>query len=265
MSTLKFQVEKLQSQIKLSSNAQENETIIKANSNILNRLNKSLGELVSTKAKFNVMPLISSLDKQLIPRLEGGEGEGFLISELSELVLGDDVKGLLVDSKSSISHFSEKWKELEHKAQQDDSLNNSIVAVKSLTKTISSLNDNYWDQWLINLENEFFVEEIVLEQQSTIPGQSTTLATYTKAKANFDAEKLSKDINPSLVKDLHDLKSELSSLREKMDTSELPTEVAKFLKELNGIGRTPTLDLVTPTVFEWLSKQGLLPTLKISR
>jgi len=139
MSTLKYQVEKLQNQIKLSSNAQENETIIKANSNILNRLNKSLAELTSNKAKFDVMPLISNLDEHLIPRLEGGEG--FLISESSGLVIGDDVKGLLVDANNSISIFTEKWKELEHKAQQDDSLQNSILSLKGLTERIGELNE----------------------------------------------------------------------------------------------------------------------------
>ena len=50
-----------------------------------------------------------------------------------------------------------------------------------------------------------------------------------------------------------------------MDTSDLPEGVAKFLKELDAPWSTPTLELLTPTVFEWLTKQGLLSKLKISR
>lgn len=262
MSTLKSQVEKLQNQIKLSSNAQENETIIKANSNILNRLNKSLSELVSNKAKFDVMPLISNLDEHLIPRLEGGEG--FLISESSGLVIGDDVKGLLVDANNSISIFTEKWKELEHKAQQDDSLQNSILSLKGLTERIGELNDKYWDKWLANLENSFVVEEVVLEQQSSL-GKKETYQKYNSLKASFDTEKTSKNVNSGLVFSLNSLKEKLVTLRGEMDTSDLPEGVAKFLKELDAPWSTPTLELLTPTVFEWLTKQGLLSKLKISR
>jgi len=264
MSTLKVQVEKLQSQIKLSSNAQENETIIKANYNILNRLNKSLRELTNNKAKFDVMPIISQFDAQLIPHIEGDEFNGFLISELSELVLGDDVKKLLVDAKSSILLFSEKWKELEHEAQQDDSLNNSIVALKCLTTIISDLNDKYWEKWLINLENDFVVEEVVLEQQSSL-GKKDVYQQYNKQKDNFDTEKLAIDVNSDLVTSLNNMKEKLIKLRDQMDTSDLPEGVAKFLKELDSPYSIATLNLVTPTVFEWLNKQGLLSKIKISR
>jgi hypothetical protein len=264
MSTLKFQVEQLQSQIKLSSNAQENETIIKANSNILNRLNKSLAELTSNKNKFNVMPLISELDAQLIPRIENDKSDGFLIGESSELILGDDVKALLENAKESTSLFIEKWRELEHKAQQDDSLNNSIVALRNLTKAINDINDKYWDQWLIHLENDFVVEEVVLEQQISL-GKKETYQKYNRLKANFDTDKTSKNVNSGLVSSLNSLKEQLVTLRGEMDTSDLPEGVAKFLKELDAPWSTPTLELLTPTVFEWLTKQDLLSKLKISR
>ena len=52
MSTLKLQVKEFQNQISLSFNAQENETIIAANSYVLKRLNKSLVDLTSKKVKF---------------------------------------------------------------------------------------------------------------------------------------------------------------------------------------------------------------------
>ncbi|MBA6295977.1 hypothetical protein [Colwellia sp. MB02u-9] len=264
MSTLKSQVDKLQSQIKLSSNAQENEKIIEANSNILNRLNKSLGELTSNKAKFNVIPLISQLDEQLIPSTEGDESDGFLISESSGLVLGDDIEALLESAKVSLSLFSEKWKELGHEAQQDDSLNNSIVALKSLTKIISGLNDKYWDQWLINLENDFVVEDVVLEQQTSL-GKDKVYNEYNKLKAKFYVDKLSKDFNSSLVDSLNHSKEHLIKLRDQMDMSELPEDVVKFLKDLDSNYRVATLELITPDVFAWLTKQDLLSKLKISR
>ncbi|MBA6304935.1 hypothetical protein [Colwellia sp. MB02u-14] len=264
MSTLKSQVDKLQSQIKLSSNAQENETIIEANSNILNRLNKSLGELTSNKTKFNVIPLISQLDEQLIPSTEGDESDGFLISESSGLVLGDDIKALLDRAKVSLPLLSEKWKELGHEAQQDDSLNNSIVALKSLTKIISGLNDKYWDQWLINLEKDFFEEEAVLERQSNL-GKKGIFEKYITLKARFDAEKTSKDVNSDLVSSLISLKEKLVILRGQMDTSDLPEGVAKFLKEVSSPYSTTTLELLTPKVLEWLTKKDLLSKYKVSR
>lgn len=263
MSTLKFQVEKLQSQIKLSSNAQENETIIKANSNILNRLNKSLKELTNNKTKFNVIPVVSDLDEQLIPRINDEVNAGFLIYESSELVLGDDVKVLLANAKKDTSLFIEKWKELEHKAQQDDSLQNSIVSLKGFTERIGELNDKYWDKWLANLENSFVVEEVVLKQQINL-GKKEVYDNYNKYKNNFDMEKTSKDINVDLVSSLNILKEKLVSLRGQMDKSNLPEGVAEFLKQLDAPWSTPTLKLLTPTVLEWLTKQGLL-NLKISR
>jgi len=264
MSTLKSQVEKLQSQIKLSSNAQENETIIKANSIILNRLNKSLGDLTRNKTKFNVMPLISGLDEQLFPRFEDDDSDGYLISASSGLVLGDDIKGLLERAKASSSLFTEKWKELEHNAQQDDSLNNSISSLKELTTFINNLNDKYWNQWLINLKNDFVVEEAVLEQQSSL-GKKDVYQQYNKLKDKFDAEKLIINVNSDLVSSLNSLKEKLVKLRGEMDTSDLPEGVSEFLKQLDAPWSTPTLELLTPSVFEWLTKQDLLSKLKISR
>ncbi|AOW76239.1 hypothetical protein A3Q34_04825 [Colwellia sp. PAMC 20917] len=263
MSTLKSQVDALQVQIKLSSNSQENETIIKANTNILNRLNKSLRELTSNKTKFTVMPVVSDLDEQLIPRIDNEVNEGFLINESSELVLGDDVKALLVNAKKDTSLFIEKWKELEHKAQQDDSLHNSIVSLKDLTEKIGGLNDKYWDKWLANLENGFVVEEVVLKQQINL-GKKEVYDNYNKYKNIFETEKSSMNINVDLVWSLNTLKEKLVSLRGQMDKSKLPEGVAEFLKQLDAPWSTPTLKLLTPTVLEWLTKQGLLD-LKISR
>ncbi|ALO34573.1 hypothetical protein CMT41_07480 [Colwellia sp. MT41] len=264
MSTIKLQVKELQEQISLSANAQKNETIINANSNILKRLNASLIKLERAKTKFNTMPLISSLDSQLIPHREGDESNGYLISEDKEFILGNDIESLLEGSKDSMCTFSEKWNDMNYKAQQDESLNNSIHSLESFTKIISSLNNIYWEKWVINLENDFVVEDVVLEQQTSL-GKKEVYKDYNKLKATFDVEKLSKAVNSGLVSSLNYMKEELIKLRDQMDKSELPEDVVKFLKELDAPWSTPTLELVTPAVFEWLSKQGLLQKLKISR
>lgn len=264
MSTLKLQIKEFQNQISLSSNTQENETIIETNSNVLKRLKKSLDELSNNQAKFSVMPLISTYDDQLLPPLGGAESNGYLMTESSELALGDDVKILLENAKEGVSIFSNKWKELNYKAQQDDSLNDSIVGLRNLTKIISGLNDKYWDKWIVSLEKNFVVEEVVLEQQTSL-GKKEVYQKYNKLKANFETEKMSRNVDVDLVSSLNLLKEQLVKLREQMDSSALPEGVADFLKQLDAPWSTPTLDLVTPTVFDWLSKQGLLSKLKISR
>tara|TARA_B110000211_G_scaffold235021_1_gene308549 strand:+ start:15846 stop:16643 length:798 start_codon:yes stop_codon:yes gene_type:complete len=264
MSTLKLQIKEFQNQISLSSNTQENETIIEANSNVLKRLKKSLGELSSNQAKFSVMPLISTNDDQLLPILGSDERNGYLMTESSEFALGDDVKILLENAKEVVSIFSNKWQEVNYKAQQDDSLNDSIVGLRSFTQIISGLNDKYWDKWIVSLERSFVVEEVVLEQQTSL-GKKEVYQKYNKLKVNFETEKLSRNVDVDLVSSLNLLREKLVKLREQMDRSALPEGVADFLKQLDAPWSTPTLDLVTPTVFDWLNKQGLLSKLKISR
>tara|TARA_R110002167_G_scaffold137654_1_gene324725 strand:- start:18816 stop:19613 length:798 start_codon:yes stop_codon:yes gene_type:complete len=265
MSTLKKQIKELQNQINLSSNAQENETIIEANTDVLKRLNDSLKMLKRAEVIFRVMPLISRLDDQLVPRRKDVENTGYLIGEGSKFVLGDDIKSLLENAKESMNIFTDKWKDINFKAQQDESLNEFDIHLKNFSEVINSLNNKYWKTWLSNLENHFVVEEIVLEQQKTIPGKKDIYSQYNNFKARFDAGKVSKDVNSSLVSSLNNLKEELIKLRAQMDRSELPKDVAKFLKELDATWSTPTLELVTPNVFEWLRNQGLLTKLKVSR
>jgi hypothetical protein len=264
MNTLKSQVEKLQSQINLSSNAQENETIIEANSNVLKRLSKSLNELSSNQAKFSVMPLISTYDDQLLPSLGVDDSNGYLMTESSELALGDDVRILLENAKEVVSLFSDKWQEENYKAQQDDSLNDSIVGLRDFTRIISGLNDRYWNKWIVSLEKDFFEEEVVLERQIDL-GKKEVYEKYNSLKGRFNVEKASKDINSGLVSSLVSLKDQLANLLDQMNTSDLPEGVAKFLKEVRSPYSTTTLQLLTPTVLEWLTKQDLLSTYKISR
>jgi hypothetical protein len=264
MSTLKVQIKELQNQISLSSNAQENETIIAANTNVLKRLNKSLDELTNNKRKFKAIQNISTYDDQLFPSLSDDEKNGYLINESTKLVLGDDVKVSLESAKKSISIFSEKWEEINFKAQQDDSLSDSTISLQNFTKIINNLNDSYWNKWINNLEMDFFVDEAILKQQVSL-GRKDVLQKYNDFKAKFDTEKLLKDVNAGLVSSLYKLRGNLIEARDEMDRSDLPEGVAEFLKELDAPWSTPTLQLVTPTVFDWLDKQGLLSKLKISR
>ena len=81
----------------------------------------------------------------------------------------------------------------------------------------------------------------------------------------LNVEKVSKDINSGLVSSLVSLKEQLANLLDQMNTSDLPEGVAKFLKEVRSPYSTTTLQLLTPTVLEWLTKQDLLSTYKISR
>eukprot|EP00916_Digyalum_oweni_P015180 GHVL01024798.1.p1 GENE.GHVL01024798.1~~GHVL01024798.1.p1 ORF type:complete len:269 (+),score=45.42 GHVL01024798.1:861-1667(+) len=268
MSTLKLQIEEFQTQIFLASHSQENETIIKANSNVLTRFNNQLTSLEDAQNKFLVMPIIPSLNDILPKNVEEYEIDElgcYFLNEQEKLKLSDSVGALLNVSKETFVTFVDMWKEINFKAQQNESLSEAINGLKTFTDAIRVLNDRYWVKWLTNLEGEFVVENVVLEQQKTIPGKKDVYDEYTRLQKKFDAKKASPDIDAHLVGELFKLTGDLVKLRLQMDTSELPEGVAKFLKELDAPWGIPTLNLVTPTVFKWLQEQGLLSKLKITR
>jgi hypothetical protein len=245
MNTLLTVTNAFEKQLALYEGSSNNEKIIEASSYIYDALHKKLNKYKDAFTKYKV---IKSLND----------------SEYSTDVIEDSLKDVISDSKEAIILFKNKWEAEKHQTQQSSELSESTKLITKISKELSEYCDFQWEKWIAHLEQQFQIEDVLLEQQKQI-GNELVYDEYHSGLKKFDTLK-SIEMSQSLITSLNQEKNNLIAIVEDMDFTELDEDVSKFLKQLNGRFNAQTpLSLVTPKVFEWLTENSMLSSLIVKR
>ena len=234
-----------ENKLDLFEGSHNNEKKIEANTYIYNELHNRLSKF---RISFSILQLILSLDS----------------IEYNLEAIDDSLKDLMESVKGSLNAYNVKWNTEQHLSQQSIELSDFTKLVTKVTSELTTYNEIQWQKWIDNLEEQFQVEEVLLEQQS-LTGNKLIFDEYQSGLSKFNSLK-NLEISESLIENFVKEKNNLVSIRGDMDFTELDEDVSTFLKQLNGRFNAPTpLSLVTPKVFQWLTDNDMLASLIVKR
>ena len=245
MATLLTLCNAFETKLDLFEGSNDNEKTIEADTYIYNALHNRLSKFQSS---FFTLQLIQSLDS----------------AEYNVESIDDSMKELMDSVKKSFDAYKVKWDAEKYLSQQSVELSQFTNLVTKVTNELITYNGGQWQRWIDSLEQQFQVEEVLLEQQNQI-GNKLIYDEYQSGLNKFDSLK-NLEVSESLIASFIKEKNNLVSIRSDMDFTELDEDVSAFLKQLNGRFNAPTpLSLVTPKVFQWLTDNDMLASLIVKR
>lgn len=247
MSSLEQKVYALREQFELNSSAGELRTAIDDCQDIYERF----------------VPLSERLD--LLQRQSSSIGA--LPDDAPELLdLKAEFKEQISTALTSLGFFFEVWRKNKQFSRQDDSLENSRVALENLVVRLESKIGSCWKKWTEQLYSQCMVEKVILDSQREIPGSERVYSDYVELLGKFRG--LAKQVPETVwpLRDLMDVKNRMEQVREEMQL-DLPENVKRFFKILNQSGRSTGVPLseMDKDTFCWLLEHDLLGQFSVER
>lgn len=123
----------------------------------------------------------------------------------------------------------------------------------------------YWQQYVQNLKQEFFVEKTLLNGVAHLPGQVKVYTDYVAKQKEFDNKSKALPLYVDDLKSLQDISKQLTALRADM-RFDVPQVVQMFLQRLNG-SSTAIVNLsdMTPEIYQWLYENDHLKNFTVQR
>jgi len=167
---------------------------------------------------------------------------------------------------ASFGGYFEVWQKNKQASRQDDSLENSRVALENLVVQLESKLKSCWIKWTEQLYSQCMVEKVILDSQREIPGCERLYDEYVELQGRFKslARQVPETVWP--LRNLMDLKNQMEQIRGQMQF-ELPESVKRFFKMLNQRGRSAgvLLSEMDKDTFCWLLENDLLRQFTIER
>lgn len=231
-------------------------------------LNRSAGELrTAIDDCQEIYERFVSLSERLVLLQRQSSSIGALPVGAPELLdLKAEFKEQVSTSLASLGVFFEVWRKNKQVSRQDDSLENSRVALESLVVRLESKIDSCWKKWTEQLYSQCMVEKVILDSQREIPGSERVYSDYIELQGRF--KDLAKQVPETVwpLRDLMDLKNRMEQVRGEMQL-DLPENVKRFFKLLNQRGRSTGVPLseMDKDTFCWLLEHDLLGQFSVER
>lgn len=265
MSILKTQIEEFEAEILLSNDTQENEIIIEHNETIFNELKLISQKLDRQKSLSEAIACFFNNDSHEHSSIVETLNIGYALNTAKKLIPSTELLQIIDRIIEQFQEYIECWSTDNYKVQQRPVYLSPRDGLEGLIKNLKEINNQYWNVIASAVNRDVFVESEILEQQRLTPTSKENYDKYNTQKSRLDEYFVSRDINLETIGKIEQLRTELIELKNRFDTSGLPQEVAKFLKEINGTGGIATLELLTPEVMEWLLQKDLLQKYKVIR
>lgn len=231
-------------------------------------LNRSAGELrTAIDDCQEIYERFASLSERLVLLQRQSSSIAALPVDAPEtLDLKEEFHGQISKALASLGGFFEVWRKNKQISRQDDSLENSRVALESLVVQLESKLDSCWKKWTEQLYSQCMVEKVILDSQREIPGSERIYDEYVELQGKFRS--LAKQVPETVwpLRDLMDLKNRMEQIRGEMQL-DLPENVKRFFKILNQRGRSAgvLLSEMDKDTFCWLLENDLLGQFSIER
>jgi len=182
----------------------------------------------------------------------------------AELV--NNFKNDLSATKSVLRILEEKWQEDDYKVTQDDSFDNTIQAMKSLTKMIVLANKEVWNTWTDYLLDSFNRTDAELNNIEKIDKYRDTYSAFVKERTSFKSKVSNLPAEIDQIKEVQELSNRLQILMKDVDGN-LSEEVKKFLDCIDDVikGKKAPLSLLTPEVLKWIQDENEMSSFAITR
>ncbi|RCM97822.1 hypothetical protein PA17_01684 [Pseudomonas aeruginosa] len=247
MSSLEQKVHSLREQFKLNSSARE--------------LGAAIDDCQDIYGRF------SSLSERLaLLQRQSSSIAALPVDAPENLDLKESFQQQISKTLASFGGFFEVWQKNKQASRQDDSLENSRVALENLVVQLEGKLESCWNKWTEQLYSQCMVEKVILDSQREIPGCERLYDEYIELQGKFKslARQVPETVWP--LRDLMDLKNRMEQIRGQMQF-ELPESVKRFFKILNQRGRTTGVPLseMDKDTFCWLLEHDLLGQFSVER
>jgi len=167
---------------------------------------------------------------------------------------------------ASFGGYFEVWQKNKQASRQDDSLENSRVALENLVVQLEGKLESCWSKWTDQLYSQCMVEKVILDSQREMPGCEHLYDEYVELQREFKS--LARQVPETVwvLRNLMDLKNKMEQVRGKMQF-DLPENVKRFFKILNQRGRSAgvLLSEMDKDTFCWLLENNLLGQFSVER
>lgn len=182
------------------------------------------------------------------------------------LDMKQDFQQQISKALASFRGFFEVWQRSKQASRQDDSLDNSRVALESLVIQLERKVESCWNKWTAQLYSQCMVEKVILDSQREIPGCERLYDEFVELQGRFKALARQVPENAWGLRDLLELKNQMEQIRGQMQF-DLPESVKRFFKVLNLRGRSGgvLLSEMDTETFGWLREHDLLGQFSIER
>jgi len=183
-----------------------------------------------------------------------------------EVELISHFKNHVVTTKSVLRILAEKWLEDDYTVTQDDSFDNAIQSIKSLTKGMMELNKVAWKAWCDHLLENFNVTDAELASIEKIDRYKDIHNTFVQERMSFELKASNLPVDEVQISELESMSNRLQELIKDIDFN-IPVEVKLFFDHLNSpiYGKKAALSLLTPEVMKWIEDNNEIGSFSITR
>ena len=210
------------------------------------------------------VPIIGRLDESCGKRnVLKGIPKAFLEQQLQPI---NEFNEELSSALATLSILEEKWIEEDFKVTQDDSFDNTIQAMKSLTKMIMDINKIVWNSWGNYLLASFKRTDAELSSIEKIDKYKNKYNDFIRERALFTSKIATLPIEIDQIKDLQELSNRLQGLMQDVDFN-IPDDVKIFFDYIDDVvkGKKAPLSLLTPEVLKWIQDNNEMNSFAITR
>lgn len=242
------QIEQINKQFELIVDGDKNRIAIDAYEHFSNTFFPVIGKFEDSCAKRTVLKNIPKeiVEQQLLP-----------VNEFNKV---------LFSTIGALNSLEEKWIEDDYKVTQDDSFDNTVQAMKSLTKMIVVANKEVWNTWTDYLLGSFNRTDAELKNIEKIDKYKNIYNVFIRERSLFTSKIVSLPTQVDEIKELQELSSRLQILMEDVNGN-LPEEVTIFLNCIDDVvkGKKAPLSLLTPEVLKWMQDNNEMSSFAITR
>lgn len=158
---------------------------------------------------------------------------------------------------NALNILEEKWTKDDHKVIQDDSFDNSIQSINTLTKALADTNKLIWDAWCSQLLDSFNITDAELSSIEHIDKYNVIFTTFKNGRTSFKEKTLNLPTKAYQIDELQSLANQLQLLIKDIDF-DIPEEVKVFFDHINNpiCGNKAPLKLLTPEVLKWIESNN---------
>jgi len=209
-------------------------------------------------------PIVGKLDDSCKKRKVLKNIPSEYLDQQTELI--QSFKNNLATTKSVLHILLEKWLEDDYTVTQDDSFDNTIQAMKSLTKVIVVTNKEVWNTWTDYLLDSFNRTDAELNNIEKIDKYRDTYNAFVKERTSFKSKIANLPTEIDQIKEIQELSNRLQILMKDVNVN-LSEEVKRFLDCIDDVvkGKKAPLSLLTPEVLKWIQDENEMSSFAITR
>jgi hypothetical protein len=175
----------------------------------------------------------------------------------------------LYDKFTNLSEALKKvkniWQKNKEQLREDKKFAELLQSLEGCHTAFKQTLHEYWQQYMQNLKQEFFVEKTLFNGVAYLPGQVKVYTDYVAKQKEFDSKSKALPLDVDALQSILDISKQLTALRAEM-RFDVPQVVQNFLQHLNG-SSTANVNLsdMTPEIYQWLYENDHLKNFTVQR